>query len=174
MPRSSRPRKAYRPKAAPASNLTVITDRVASGLRTAFSTLETSIRLSLPAGAVHPDELKMLEDAFNAFGVAMVHRRETSQGREFLFEMDENKDALEDFLKAKTAFHSYASRRKSTGIKAAKGDEMNAIFRGIDVVFPFIDESFVRCPRLMCKELAHGQTLRGNFGETNAEKTASA
>lgn len=174
MPRSSRPRKTYRPKVAPASNLTVITDKVADGLRTAFRSLETSLRISLPAGAVHPDELKMLEDAFNAFGVAMVHRREISRGREFLFEMDENKEAVEDFLKAKTAFHAYASRRMSTGIKAARGDELRDIFRGIDVVFPFIDESFVRCPRLMCKELAHGQTLRGNFGESNAEKNASA
>ena len=169
MPRSSRPRKKYTPKAAPASSLTVITDHVASGLRTAFRTLETSIRLSLPAGSADKEDLKMLEDAFNAFGVAMVHRRETSAGREFLFEMAENKDALEDFLRAKSAFHSFAIRRRDKGINAARGDELKAIFRGIDVVFPFIDESFVRCPRLMCKELAHGQTLRGNYGDNYAK-----
>ena len=162
MPRSSRPRKAYRPRVAPASSLTVVTPQVSSALRGEFRNLETALRLNFPAGAVPLEDLARLEDAFNAFGFAVVNRRET-EGREFLFEMLENRDAISDFLTAKAAYHSYALRRKATGMKAAKGDELKAIFKGFDVVFPFIDESFERCPRLMVKEIMSGRHLGGVF-----------
>lgn len=162
MPVSKRPRRTHRKVMRPASSLTVVTPQVQSNLRGEFRNLETSLRLNLPAGAVPLADLARLEDAFNAFGFAVVHRRET-EGREFLFEMLENREAIHDFLVAKAAYHAYASRRQATGMKAAKGDELKAIFKGFDVVFPFIDESFERCPRLMVKEIMKGRLLGGVF-----------
>ena len=161
MPRSSRPRKKHQPRLAlsPAS----VSDKAVAGMREAFRTLETSMRLTLPTGAVHPGDMAMLEDAFNAFGVALVHRREVSGAKEYLFEMAENREAVEAFLRAKTALHTLNLRRRDTSIKGAKGDELKAIFQGFDVIFPFIDESFEKCPRLMVKEIMNGRQLGGFF-----------
>lgn len=168
MPRSSRPRKKHQPRLAlsPVS----VSDRTVAGMREAFRTLETSMRLTLPTGAVHPGDMAMLEDAFNAFGVALVHRREASGAKEYLFEMAENREAVEAFLRAKTALHTLNSRRRDTSIRAARGDELRAIFQGFDVIFPFIDQSFENCPRQMIRELSQGRMLAGNFGEKNEQK----
>lgn len=124
-----------------------------------FISLEIALREKLHKGLVSDEEIDQLRDAFNGFGVAIVHRRAVDD-KARLYAIPENSDAVKAFIKAKKAFVSYMKRR-AKGIFSLTGDELNDLHDGIDVVFPFLEDSFATCPRMMAKEIIAGRNLTG-------------
>lgn len=161
MPKSKRPRKKLvrRHHYAVGSTLFIPTE-VIEGLRMELVNLEIAMYEKLHRGLVTDREMEVLRDAFNGFGVAMVSRRVRGQETLRLCDLPENREALVDVIAAKKAWSSYA-RRRFEGVMAVTGDELNALQKGFQVVFPFIDESLSSCPRTMVKEIYAGRELTG-------------